>query len=442
MSLPVVAVVGRPNVGKSSLVNRILGRREAIVEATPGVTRDRSAFVARWRDRSFEIVDTGGLEAGMKGLEAQAAEQARLAISYADVIMFVVDVQGGLLDDDLLVAEVLRRAAKPVLVVANKVDDAALESDAAAFFRLGLGEVVAVSALHGRNSGDLLDALVGMLPTGAEEADADWASIAIVGRPNVGKSSLLNALAGEQRALVDSVPGTTRDPVDTVLQLPGGRTLRIVDTAGMRKQVAIKDPLEYFSYLRSRKTLTRVDAVILVVDVGEGATGSDQRLAEEVLTMGRACVVALNKWDLIPEEPTDRARLERSMEERLRFLAWAPRVRTSALTGRGVEKLLPAVVEVVEAHRARLTTADLNRLLGDAQEERPHPRVRGRSARILYGVQTGTSPPAFLLFATQKLTSSYLRYLERKLRDAFGFLGTPLRIDAKLRSRREVEPSG
>lgn len=440
--MPVVAVVGRPNVGKSSLVNRILGRREAIVEATSGVTRDRNVFVARWRDRDFEVVDTGGLEPGMKGLEARAADQARVAISYADVILFVVDTQAGLHPDDAGVADVLRRAAKPVVVVANKVDDASQEADTPAFFRLGLGDPVPVSALHGRGSGDLLDLLLAALPESTGVTEGDWAAIAIVGRPNVGKSSLLNALAGEQRALVDEAPGTTRDPVDTRLALADGRTLRVVDTAGMRRRVAIKDPLEYFSFLRSRKTLTRVDAVILVVDVSEGATGSDQRLAEEVLTTGRACVVALNKWDLATDEPTDRARLERDLEERLRFLEWAPRVRTSAVTLRGLDRLLPAVTGAIESHRARVTTADLNRIIGDVQAERPHPRVRGRSARILYGVQTRSSPPTFLLFVTQLLERSYLRYLERRLRAAFGFEGTPLRIEIKLRSRREVERSG
>lgn len=437
-----MAVVGRPNVGKSSLVNRILGRREAIVEATSGVTRDRNAFVARWRDRDFEVVDTGGLEPGMKGLEARAADQARVAISYADVILFVVDTQAGLHPDDVGVADVLRRAAKPVVVVANKVDDASQEPDTTEFFRLGLGDPVPVSALHGRGSGDLLDLLLAALPESTGVTKGDWGAIAIVGRPNVGKSSLLNALAGEQRALVDEAPGTTRDPVDTRLALPDGRTLRVVDTAGMRRRVAIKDPLEYFSFLRSRKTLTRVDAVVLVVDVSEGATGSDQRLAEEVLTTGRACVVALNKWDLATDEPTDRARLERDLEERLRFLEWAPRVRTSAVTLRGIDRLLPAVTSAIDSHRARVTTADLNRILGDAQAERPHPRVRGRSARILYGVQTRSSPPTFLLFVTQLLERSYLRYLERRLRAAFGFEGTPLRIEIKLRSRREVERSG
>ncbi|MDQ4064481.1 MAG: ribosome biogenesis GTPase Der [Actinomycetota bacterium] len=438
--LPIVAVVGRPNVGKSSLVNRILGRREAIVEATPGVTRDRSSFVAEWRDRTFELVDTGGLERRMTGLEARAAEQATLAISYADVVLFVVDVTAGILDDDVLVADILRKSSKPVLLVANKVDDAPLEANVAEFYRLGLGDPRPVSALHGRGSGDLLDVLVETLPSGTDDATGQWAAIAIVGRPNVGKSSLLNALAGTQRALVDPAPGTTRDPVDVHLTTGQG-SLRVVDTAGMRREVQIKDPLEYFSFLRSRRTLERVDAAILVVDVQAGATGHDQRIAEEIEESGRACVVVLNKWDLLPDDEIERERALRRVDERLRFLWWAPKIRTSAVTGRGVDKIVPAAERAIAAHRTRVPTAEVNRSIAGFQEERPHPRVGGRAARILYGVQKKAAPPTFLLFATQRLETSYLRYVERKLRATADFEGTPIAIEVRVRTRREVERS-
>ena len=436
--LPIVAIVGRPNVGKSSLVNRILGRREAIVEATPGVTRDRSSFVAEWRGRHFELVDTGGLERRMTGIEALAAEQATLAISYADVVLFLVDATTGITDDDMLVAGVLRRSNRPVLLVANKVDDASLEPAVADFYRVGLGEPHPVSALHGRGSGDLLDVLVEMLPPTKDDSIEEWAAIAIVGRPNVGKSSLLNALAGTQRALVDPAPGTTRDPVDVHLG-SGPRTLRVIDTAGMRREVQIKDPLEYFSFLRSRRTLERVDAAILVVDVSEGATGHDQRIAEEIVSSGRACVVALNKWDLLQDDEVERERIRRRIDERLRFLEWAPKVRTSAVTTRGIDKVVPAVERAIEAHRTRIPTAELNRALTAIQEERPHPRVAGRAARILYGVQKEVGPPAFLLFTTHRLEESYLRFIERRLRTAAEFDGTPLQVDVRVRTRREVE---
>jgi len=438
--LPVVAVVGRPNVGKSSLVNRIIGRREAIVEETPGVTRDRSSFEALWRDRDFEIVDTGGLEPGARGLEARVSEQARLAVAYADVILLVVDTAAGLMQDDFEVAEILRRTDKPVLLVANKVDDASLEGDVAALYRLGMGDPIPVSALHGRGSGDLLDEVTKVLPPRVERAGDEWAAIAIVGRPNVGKSSLLNALAGTERALVDPAPGTTRDPVDTPLEI-GDRTVRVVDTAGMRRQVLIKDPLEYFSFLRSRRTLARVDAALLVVDAAAGVTGHDQRIAESILEAGRACVVVLNKWDLVTKEETDRARLDRAIEQGLRFMSWARWVRTSAVTKRGIEKILPSVEAAIEAHRTRVPTATLNRILTDAQSERPAPRAGGRVARILYGAQTDVAPPRVVLFATRRLDVSYLRYIERRIREASVFDGSPLRLEVRIRARREVERS-
>ena len=437
--LPVVAVVGRPNVGKSSLVNRILGRREAIVEEMPGVTRDRRSFIADWAGRRFEIVDTGGLEPGAKGLERQVGEQAEVAIAAADVLVLVVDAVAGPDQDDRSVAERLRRSEKPVLVVAIKVDTGRDEPLAAEFYRLGLGDPHPVSALHGRGSGDLLDALVAALPEeGGQERDV-WASIAIVGRPNVGKSSLLNAMLREERAIVDSTPGTTRDPVDSYLALGDGRTIRVVDTAGMRREVQLKDPLEYFSFLRSRGTIQRADIVILVVDISEGVTGHDQRIAEEIMDAGRACVVVLNKWDLLGGDEVDRKRLERDVEERLRFVAWAPLVRTSALTRRGVDKILPAVDRAAASYRSRLTTSHVNRLVQGAQERRPHPRIGGRSVRVLYAVQASVEPPTIVLFANGRLTPDYLRFLENRIREEEPFEGSPLRMQVRIKSRREAE---
>src|SRR5680860_1756878 len=304
--VPVVAIVGRPNVGKSSLVNRILGRREAIVEEMPGVTRDRKHFATEWNGRTFEVVDTGGLEPGADGLDARVAEQAQVAIEAADAIVLVVDASVGPNQDDLIVADLLRKSGKPVVVAANKVDDPADEPLAAAFFRLGLGEPQPLSALHGRGSGDFLEALVAALPEVDRDTDDAWGAVAIIGRPNVGKSSILNALTGQERSIVDSIPGTTRDPVDSRIELPDGRPLRIVDTAGMRRQVQIKDPIEYFSLLRSRRTLVRVDAALLVIDVGEGVTTHDQHLAQEIVEHGRACVIALNKCCLLYTSPSPR----------------------------------------------------------------------------------------------------------------------------------------
>jgi GTPase len=439
LGLPVVAVVGRPNVGKSSLVNRVLGRREAIVEETPGVTRDRHAFAAEWRGRAFELVDTGGLEPGARGLDARVGEQAQLAMEYADVILLVVDASVGSQADDLAVARMLRGADKPVLVVANKVDDARIEAQTADFYGLGLGDPHPVSALHGRGSGDLLDALLAVLPESHETETDNWATVAIVGRPNVGKSSLLNALLGEERALTDPTPGTTRDPVDSYVALGDGRRLRILDTAGMRRQVSIKDPLEYFSFLRSRRTLQRVDAVFLVIDAQEGVTGLDQRIAEEVVEAGRGCVIVLNKWDVIPAEETDRARLDRDIEQGLRFLQWAKIQRTSALTGRGVDRLLDAIAGAVESHRRRLPTAEVNRVVTEAQEQRPAPRAGARASRILYAVQADTRPPRFILFTSNRMPTSYTRYVEHRIRAHEPFEGTPVKLELRVRSRRQLE---
>ena len=435
VGLPVVAVVGRPNVGKSSLVNRVLGRREAIVEETPGVTRDRRGFEAEWNGRRFEIVDTGGLEPGPEGLDARVAEQAQVAIESADVIVLVVDGSTGPIQDDHLVAQMLLRSEKPVLLAVNKIDDPRDEPAAAIFFRLGLGEPVPVSALHGRSSGDFLESLVRLLPATGRARTGEWASIAIVGRPNVGKSSILNSLLRQERSIVDSVPGTTRDPVDSFLDLDAERSLRIVDTAGMRRQVQLLDPLEYFSFLRSRKTLSRVDVALLVVDVAEGVTGHDQRIAQEIVEAGRGCVIALNKWDLLQPDETDRARLERDIKDKLRFVPWAGTVRTSALTRRGVDRIPQALEAAAESHRRRLSTSVVNRIVQHAQERRPHPRTGGRPIRILYAVQARVSPPTLLLFTNGRLDVAYVRYLEHRLRDAEPFDGTPVDLQVRVKTR-------
>ncbi len=321
-------------------------------------------------------------------------------------------------------------------MAANKADDTGAAASASDFYRLGLGDPLPVSALHGTGSGDLLDAIVQRLPSPRADPADVWASIAIVGRPNVGKSSLLNALTGEDRALVAPNPGTTRDPVDATLRLPNGRLLRVVDTAGMRRRVKIDDPLEYFSFLRARDTLGRADVALLVIDSVEGVTGHDQRLAQDIVQSGKACVIVLNKWDAVTNDETDRARLEQAIVQRLRFLEWTRRVRISAITRRGLERVLPALGASIEAHRGQVATSKLNEIVQAAQQLRPAPRARGRAVRIRYAVQTDTSPPTFALFTSGRLEPPYLRYLERRLRDAVDLEGTPLR----LRPRANPQP--
>ncbi len=438
VGLPVVAIVGRPNVGKSSLVNRILGRREAIVQETPGVTRDRRAFEADWAGRRFEVIDTGGLEPGATGLDARIAEQAQVAMEAADLVILVVDGTTGPTQDDLEVAQKLRRSPTPVLLVVNKVDDPADVLAASDFHSFGLGEPHPVSALHGLRTGDLLSRIVELLPEHGTATDPAWASIALVGRPNVGKSSLLNKLLRQERSIVHDAPGTTRDPIDSLLTLPDNRIIRIVDTAGMRREVQVKDPIEYFSLLRSRGTLRRVDLAVLVVDAGEGMTGHDQRIAAEIVSGGRACVVALNKWDLVPTQGPDRDRFDRDVAEQLRFVPWAAWARVSALTGRGVDKLWPAVLQGVEAHRTRLATSEVNQVIRDAQAERPHPRTGGRAIKVLYAVQASVAPPTVILFATGPMEPTYVRYLENRLREREPFLGSPLRLQVRQRERRST----
>jgi GTP-binding protein len=434
---PVVAVVGRPNVGKSTLVNRILGRREAVVEDVPGVTRDRVAYDASWSGRRFTLVDTGGWDPEAEGVAARISAQAEIAAAAADVVVFVVDSTVGVTDADESVVRVLRRAGKPVVLAANKVDGPTGEPDAAALWTLGLGEPHPVSALHGRGSGDLLDAVLEALPAAPDEA-SDIAHdeprrVALVGKPNVGKSSLLNRLAGEDRVVVDTVPGTTVDPVDEMITL-GGRTWRFVDTAGIRRRVREASGAEYFASLRTAAALDRAEVAVVLVDASEPLSEQDLRIVSMVVDAGRALVLAYNKWDLVDEDR--RLMLDREIDRQLVRVTWAPRVNVSARTGRHAERLVPAIDTALAGWETRVPTARLNIFLGHLVAAHPHPLRGGRQPRILFATQAGTRPPRFVLFTTGFLEASYRRFIERRLREEFGFAGTPVEISVRVRERR------
>jgi GTP-binding protein len=432
---PVLAVVGRPNVGKSTMVNRILGSRQAVVEDVPGVTRDRVAYDANWRGRTFTVVDTGGWEARAQGLAAQVAEQAKIAVEMADAVLFVVDARVGATDEDEAVANVLRRSGKPVVLAANKVDDAKSEADAQSLWSLGLGEPVMVSAMHGRGSGDLLDLVLEALPEAPpeREPEAGPRRVALIGRPNVGKSSLLNKLAGEQRAVVDSVAGTTRDPVDELIQL-GGTTWRFVDTAGIRRRFRESQGAEYYSALRTTGALDRAEVAVVLIDASQPLTEQDLRIITMVIEAGRALVIAYNKWDLTDEER--RHYLEREIDRQLYGARWAPRVNISAETGRHVEKLVPAIEQALASWEQRVSTGQLNQWLNALVAATPPPMRGGRQPRILFATQAGTKPPHFVLFTTGFLEETYRRFVERRLREEFGFEGTPIKVSMRLREKR------
>ena len=439
-TLPLVAVVGRPNVGKSTLVNRLVGRRAAIVEEHPGVTRDRKELVADWRDRGFRIVDTGGwLPDGAasddpSALTRQVSLQAERAIREADVVLLVVDAMVGVVEEDAQVARILQRAEAPVLVVANKVDGERQEPEAWSFSRLGLGEPMPVSAVHGRGAGDLLDAIVNALPPPEDSAPAesdDMFAVAIVGRPNVGKSTLFNQLVGDERVVVHDEPGTTRDAIDTVLDTPDG-PLRIVDTAGMRRRSRVDAATEHFGVLRALEAVDRADAALFVIDASAGVTHQDQRLAERTDGAGNPIVVVLNKWDLLDDDAERRREVLIDLADRLAFLSYAPVLKVSALSGRGIGRLLPALREAEAAYHRRIPTAALNRCLQEAQALHAVPPTKRARPRVLYAIQGATDPPTFTIFATHELPETYLRYLERKLRETFDLGPTPV----KLRVRR------
>ncbi|HWB71185.1 MAG TPA: ribosome biogenesis GTPase Der [Egibacteraceae bacterium] len=441
--LPAVAVVGRPNVGKSTLVNRLVGRREAIVEARPGVTRDRTSHAAEWRGRRFAIVDTGGWRApgdpAAGRLDALVTAHAQRATEVADLVLFVVDATTGVTEEDAAVAGRLRSAEVPVLLVANKVDTGGFEAALAELYQLGLGDPVAVSALHGRGAGDLLDEVVDRLggagvfdlPAGADGVEP---GVALIGRPNVGKSSLFNRLVGEERAIVDERPGTTRDTVDTVLTVDG-RGYRFLDTAGLRRRTRKVDGVEYYSTVRTVRALESAAVGLLVVDASEPVAEQDQRLARQILDAGRAIVVVLNKWDLVDDDR--RAELERERDRLLRFVDFAPLVRTSALSGRGVKRVLPAIDSVLAEWSKRIPTAALNQWLGDVLAASAPPARAGRGVRLRYVTQVAVGPPTFRFFATGPLPPAYERYLERRLREHFGFAGTPLVVGVRVRTRWE-----
>jgi GTP-binding protein len=429
--LPVVAIVGRPNVGKSTLMNRVLGRRVAIVEEKPGVTRDRKEVEAEWAGRRFLLVDTGGWLAGGSELDRKVSSQSEQAIRTADVVLLVVDAKVGITDEDAHVADLLRSIGRPVHLVANKVDDVSHEALVWELMGLGLGEPFPISALHGRGTGDLLDVVVAELPEpededeGADGEDDGIVSVALVGRPNVGKSTLFNRLIGEDRAVVHDMPGTTRDSLDTVVETETG-PLRFVDTAGMRRRSRIDEGTEYFSMVRALKAVDAADVALLVIDATEGITHQDQRLAERVDGAGCPIVVLLNKWELLDED--ERKDVLYQLGQRLHFLGDSAVLRISALTGRGVHRLLPAIDAAIAAYHTRIPTRQVNDVIRRAQQAQPGPH----GARVLYATQGANDPPTFTLFANKTIPPSYLRYLERQLREAFSLEATPI----KLRVRR------
>jgi GTP-binding protein len=437
--VPVVAVVGRPNVGKSTLVNRILGSRQAVVEDTPGVTRDRVAYDAIWNGRAFTLVDTGGWEPSVEGTEslaARVAAQARVAVDAADAVLFVVDATVGVTDADAAVANVLRRSGKPVVVAANKVDDTRAESEVATLWSLGLGEPAPVSALHGRSSGDLLDLVLDALPDAPKETDAEAGPrrVALLGRPNVGKSSLLNKLVGHERALVDPVAGTTRDPVDELVEL-GGITWRFVDTAGIRRRFRENQGADYYAALRTAGALDLAEVAVVLIDASEPLTEQDLRIVSMVIEAGRALVIAYNKWDLVDEE---RQRyLEREIDRQLHTARWAPRVNISAATGRHMERLVPALETALEGWETRVSTGRLNAWLTGLVAATPPPVRGGRQPKILFATQAGVRPPHFVLFSSGFLEASYRRFIERRLREEFGFDGSPVQVSVRVRAKRE-----
>lgn len=436
-AVPVVAIVGRPNVGKSALVNRILGRREAVVEDTPGVTRDRVAYKGEWHERKFSLVDTGGWEPDAKGIDASVAAQAEIAIDLSDLVMFVVDSNVGPTSTDEAVVRLLRKSGKPVFLIANKVDDVRQEPEAASLWSLGLGQPWPVSALHGRGVADLLDAILLVLPEISNVAKQEVGGprrVAILGRPNVGKSSLLNKVVGEERVVVNELAGTTRDPVDEQVEL-GGKVWRFVDTAGIRRRVHLSQGADFYASLRTSAALEKAEVAVVLLDVTEVISEQDVRVIDLVIESGRALVLAFNKWDQIDD---DRRRyLEREIEQDLAHVAWAPRVNISAKTGRHMEKLVPALELALESWDTRIATGKFNAFLAELTAAHPHPVRSGKQPRILFGTQASSRPPTFVVFTTGFLDPGYRRYIQRRLREIYGFEGSPINLSMRVREKRK-----
>lgn len=435
-ALPVLAVVGRPNVGKSALVNRILGRREAVVQDMPGVTRDRVSYRALWNTTAFTLVDTGGWEPDAKGIARSVALQAEVAIDLADAILFVVDATVGATATDEHVVKLLRQTSKPVILVANKVDDQRHEAMASVLWNLGLGEPQTVSALHGRGVADLLDTVVGILPKESAVAKVEIGGprrVALLGRPNVGKSSLLNKAAGEERVVVNELAGTTRDPVDELVDI-AGKTWRFVDTAGIRRRVHMQQGADFYASLRTTAALEKAEVAVVLLDVTEPISEQDIRIIDLVLESGRALVLAFNKWDLLDD---DRRRyLEREIDQDLAHVAWAPRVNISATTGRHLEKLVPALEVALASWDQRIPTGKFNAFLAELVAAHPHPVRGGKQPRILFGTQASTRPPTFVLFTSGFLDPQYRRFIQRRLREIYGFVGTPIVTNMRVREKR------
>nr|WP_308129381.1 ribosome biogenesis GTPase Der [Actinoplanes polyasparticus] len=437
---PVVAVVGRPNVGKSTLVNRIIGRRQAVVEDVPGVTRDRVPYDAQWNGRRFTVVDTGGWEPDAKDRAAAIANQAEIAVQTADVVVFVVDVTVGPTDVDEAAVKMLRRSHKPVILVANKADNQSLEMEAVSLWSLGLGEPHPISALHGRGSGDLLDDILNALPTPppiVEGGPRGPRRVALVGRPNVGKSSLLNRVSKEERAVVDSVAGTTVDPVDSLVEMDG-ELWQFVDTAGLRKRVNQASGTEYYASLRTAGAVEAAEVAVVLLDSSEVISEQDQRVLTQVVDAGRALVIAFNKWDLVDADR--RIFLDKEIDRELKRIPWAIRVNISAKTGRAVDKLTPALRKALASWEQRVPTGALNQWLTTLTQATPHPVRGGRAPRILFATQAGVAPPRFVLFTTGPLDAGYQRFIERKLREEFGFEGSPIEVSVK--PRKKTGPGG
>ncbi|MEY5018660.1 MAG: hypothetical protein RJB54_578, partial [Actinomycetota bacterium] len=433
IGLPKVVIVGRPNVGKSTLVNRIIGSREAIIEDVPGVTRDRVSYEAEWNGKSFFVVDTGGWEPTSEGIALKISEAAESAIVDADLVLFVVDAQVGQQSDDDALISVLRKSKKPVMLIANKVDSEKDELEAHSLWNLGLGEPYFISAAHGRGSGDLLDEIVTRLPeVGQSRVDDGFRRVAIVGRPNVGKSSLLNSFAGSVRALVDDAEGTTRDPIDELIDIDD-TTWRFIDTAGIRRRAHQASGSDYYATLRTERAIENAEVVIMVIDASVPITEQDLRIISMVEDSGKALVIGMNKWDLVDEDR--RVSLDKESERNFDQVEWAARVNISAKTGWHKDRLLPAIEKALESWEKRIPTAKLNSFLGQLIGSNPPPIRGGKQPKILFATQAGIAPPTFVIFATEFLEASYRRFIERRLREEFGFTGSPIRVSVRIRER-------